>query len=347
MAHNLFGNRFYGHRQPAWHKLGLVTQEDMSGVDALTALGGGYYFEKRPVTVLMNGQMSETGDYALIRSAVVDDPMERNFGYVTKRYNIIQPLEICEIFDQNVNKPVETLGMLGKGERLFLTWELPTIDVKGDEVKQYGFTAIGYDAKFGYSLYVTNTRVVCQNTWNAAVSSEDNRLFAGKHNSTKVGRDLAIWMEHAQNSAQMKSLEYAGVFNKMAETPLTEKEEVYNMLFGIFPDPKPLPADYPNKLRDEKQTVIDEQAEKAEEIRNGIFGLFDGQGTAITGDVWGLWNATTEYFNWGQASKKPVEYSIMLGNRANQMNKAYAYLNTYVSKGEQNEGKSNCKTRKR
>src|ERR671939_1878460 len=39
MAHNLFGNRFFSYRQPAWHKLGLVLDEALGAEAAFDRIG--------------------------------------------------------------------------------------------------------------------------------------------------------------------------------------------------------------------------------------------------------------------------------------------------------------------
>jgi hypothetical protein len=338
MSANIFGNRFYGHRLPAWHNLGICTEDDTSAVNALGLLTP-YFFEKRPVTIFMNNELVEVGDYAIVRSPVPDDPKERNFGYATKHYTIVQPLEICEIFDENVKQPVETLGMLGKGEKLFLTWKMPEFDVKGDQVDLYGFVACGYDAKFGVSLNVVTTRVVCQNTWSIAVSEAEHtqvegrgRIWIGRHNSGNIKRDLGIWMEHVQEQAQGKAEVTKALFNQFAEFPMEDKDVVYNLLFGIYPDPKKLPVDYPAKLAGEKQATIDELTEKAKKDRESVFNLFDGQDTAIDATAWGLFNSCTEFENWGRSTKKDASASIMIGNRANTMTRAASVIQAYVNK---------------
>jgi hypothetical protein len=334
---NIFGQRFYGHREPAWHLLGFVTQEDMTAGESLTGLGGGYWLEKRPVTVNLNGNEQETGDFAIVRSPTFDDATERIFGYVTKQYNIIQPLRICELFDENVRQPVETLGMLGKGEKLFLTWKLPDMDVKGDILKLYGFIAAGYDGKFGASLNLVKTRVVCQNTFSSAVSEAENnkvqgqgKVWSGKHNSTNIERDLGIWMEYVQERAETQLAKEQELFVKMAETPMKDKDTIYNLLFKIYPNPAKLPDYYPDKLRQEKQDKIDELVEKSERDADMVMSLFNGQGTAINATTWGLFNAVTEAENWARSTKKDASASIMIGNRSKTMSVALDVIGKYT-----------------
>ena len=330
--HNLFGERFYGHRTKAWHELGLVTQEDMTALEALTALGGGYWFEKRPILLELNGAYEETGDYAIVRSPVPDDPTERSFGYVTDQYQIVQPLRVCELFDENVGQPVETLGMLGLGDRIFLTWKLPIFDVDGDEIELYALISCGYNGKFGISLHNVYTRVVCQNTFAVALSEseagqgESGKIWSARHNSINLERDFAIWLEHAQMSAEAKAGIMRDQFINMSNIPLEDYSHVKELLYQIYPLPMPMPDNYPVKLRKEKQEKIDIEVAKVERDVESVMSLYESEGTAIDATLWGLFNATVEYENWGRPTRRPPEHSIMMGDRANTMNKAFAIL---------------------
>ena len=329
---------FYSLREVAWHKLGIVSQEPKSAQEALDAIGGGYYVEKRPIFVYVNDKNQEVGDYALVRSAIQEDPKEYIFGYVSKEYNVLNPLNIVISFDENVRVPVETIGFLGNGEKMFLTWNLPKIFVgeKKDEVDCYGFVACGYDGRFGASLYTTFTRVVCQNTFNFAVQvaeskfSKGGKMWAGRHNSTNLERDLGIWMEHVQEQAIQKQIESASSFDAMAGFSFNDEEEVDEILGIIYPDPNPIPVDWPKKLRAEREEKNESILEKSLRDRQLVKSIFDGEGTAIDATAWGLFNAVTEYENWGRATRKPAEYSIMLGGRGQTMNVAYNVFTAYI-----------------
>ena len=239
MAHEIFGERFYGHRTPAWHNLGFVTQEGLTAQEALAGLGGGYWFDKVPNQVEEDGVLVFAGDYKIRRSPTPDDAQYRYFGNVTDRYNILQPLRICEMFDENVGEPVETFGMLGKGERLFLTWVLNNYTVNGFTHTMNAFLAVGYDAKYGATLNVVDTRVVCRNTWRMAIAEVERkhknkegygRVWTGKHNSPNIERDLGIWMEHVQSQAERDAEFVQQQMQTLASHNVT-KDEFYNLLF--------------------------------------------------------------------------------------------------------------------
>lgn len=341
MGHNIFGDRFYGHREKAWHGLGLVTQFDMTAVEVLTALGGGYWFEKAPNYALYNGEYIPTGDFVIIRTETPDDNALRFFGHVTDRYNILQPLRIAEMFDENVGEPVETFGMLGKGERLFLTWQLESFSVLGnDPIDAFAFLAVGYDAKYGANLSVVSTRVVCQNTWAMAQTeaererknknSNHGRVWSGKHNSPNIERHLGIWMEHLQDQAHSDTKVMREQFETLAKETVS-KDEAYKLLFGIYPDKRINLARIPKKLQAEKADAVMKYNEYAQRDRDLVMELFGGAGTEIDNSLWGLFNSVTEYENWGRMTKKPADASIMLGNRSKTMDTAMNVLYQYAT----------------
>lgn len=334
MAANIFGNRFYSYREEAWHRLGTVTQESMSANDVLDLVGR-YEFVTRPVMVELNGKESPTGDFAIVRTITNDDPIERNFGYVTRHYNIIQPSEICKLFDDNVAQPVETMGMLGNGERIFLSWKLPIIDIKGDEIKIFGLIVVGYDGKYGANLHLATTRTVCQNTLALAISENNaalgtGRVWSGRHNSKNVETNLGIWLEHVQTQAEEQSSMIKGLFLHLEDTKLTTDAEVKGLLAKVYPLPAPLPAYFPKKLVASKQETINAKIEESERDRSLAYALFAGAGTKINDTAFGLLNAVVEYENYGGTIKKPIEYSVMFGNRNNNMNRALNVIKEYA-----------------
>jgi phage/plasmid-like protein (TIGR03299 family) len=338
MAANIFGNRFYGHRDAAWHGLGLVTQENMTACETFDALGG-YWFETRPVKVFMNHADVETGDFAIIRSPVPDDAIERNFGYITERYKIIQPLSIVEMFDEFVSQPVETLGMLGNGEKLFITWKLNPFTVgKDDVVNPYGFVACGFDGKYGSSLNVVVTRVVCQNTWRSAIYEAENnktqgmgKLWSGKHTSTDLEKEMAIWMGYVQAESEKRNKEIQEVYNAMDKIAIDDKQ-AEDLVNQIFPYPVGVPSFYPDELRKKKEDKIQHDMEMADKNRSGVLALFGGAGTSINATSWGLFNGVVEWANYGLDSKKPTQNSVLFGSRDAMMNRAFNVINkNYLS----------------
>lgn len=334
MADNIFGNRFYGHREPAWHGLGYVTDNDMTANEVLDIVGR-YEFVKRPFYVQMNGQLQESDEFAIVRTVTNDDPIERSFGTVTQWYNIVQPSTIADLFDDNVGRPVETMGMLGKGEKLFLTWQLPTIDIRGDEIKMYGLVVSGYDGKYGANLHLTTIRTVCQNTLNIAVrevneSVGTGRVWSGRHNSKQVENHLGLWMEHIQVQAEAQAEITKNLFINLDRINIPDEQTAKNLLANIYPTPTAPSDNMPEVLFKEKLQKFETEFAKVEQQRSLAYDLFAGAGTDINDTAYGLLNAVTEFENWAGVIKKPINYSVMFGNRSNNMTRALSVVQEYA-----------------
>ena len=326
MAHNIKGKMVYSFEKPMWHNITEPSLVPMTAEEILDSpnFGGGYEMMTRPVTVELNGEQVETGDFAVVRGTSQDDPVERVFGYCTERYHPLQPRDVAHSFDVNVNQPAETMAFLGKGERMFISWKMPSFEVvKGDQIDMYGIVSTGFDTLKGAKLFTAEVRPIC---WNTLVLAEgwarknsDGRLkgeiWTGKGVNKNLLRDLGYWMSHVQTTAIREANLTESFFRKLASTPIADDNEATGILLMAYPDANNVAEFYPKELRDDKALSTFEFNEKQEALRQGIFQLFSGAGTAITPDYWGLLNSTTEYFCHVQPSKRPIAESVMFGGR--------------------------------
>jgi hypothetical protein len=331
MAANIFGKCVYSFEKPMWHNITEPSDVPMGAEEILdNRFGGGFSVETRPITVHLNGENVETGDFAVVRTASPYEQKEVVFGYCTDRYQPLQPREVCRSFDTSVLEPAETMGFLGKGEQMFVSWKMPSFDIgKGDTVDLFGILKGGFDTLHGYSLFTSTVRVVCQNTLNfaeqwAKQNTDGNgqgQIWKGRGVNKNLLRDVGYWMSHVQENAIRESNLIRSFFGQLAKTPITSDAEAKDILLEAFPAREDTSKYYPRQLKDEKAETIKAHNEKQEEIRGSIFELFSGAGTAITPDYWGMLNSTTEYFCHYQPSKKPIAESVMFGARQkNSMN---------------------------
>jgi hypothetical protein len=333
MPANIYNENVYSFKKQMWHGLGEVGREGESAVSVFGRMEP-ITFEKRPFAVMLNGKTVESGDFAIVKLG----KSEIIIGNTKDRYELMQLSTYCQLYDDAVRKPVETLGFIGsEGSRMFLTWELPEIDIHGDKVCLYGFLCVGFDGLFGEDLYLTNVRVVCQNTWNMAISNAKNTqnhgrgtLYSGKHNNKNHARDLSAWMSHIQGDAEKNVEIVQNLFCKM-DTIKVNKDQAYGLFNKIYKDPEPLPDFYPETLRAEKQKVIDDKTEKAQENRDLAMELFGGKGIEIAPTAWGCLQTVTEAENWHKPSKKDASFSILLGNKHNIMTTAIDVISDYVN----------------
>jgi hypothetical protein len=326
MSHEVLEDMVYSFKIPMWHNLTEPSQVESTAVEVLDRdFGGGFELLLRPVTVLLNDEFKETGDFALVRSKTNKvDSKEVLFGYCTERYQPLQPRQIAEVYDSRVGKIVETMGFLYEGKEMFISFNMPSFEVvKDDELKMFGIIRSGFDTLRGTALFTSIYRPVCANTISMAASWADSNtdgkgrgnVWNSKHVNKNLLRDLGSWAGFIVKDAERQSSLIQSFFAKLAKTPLKNDAEIHEILYESFPPPTKLTEFYPEDLRQDKLESIEIVKEKQEEIRDGIYSLFAGGGTAITNDYYGVLNSTTEYFCHKMPSKKPIAASVMWGNR--------------------------------
>ena len=169
MPDNILGNSFVG-RQPAWHALGHVVERDqpLSVMDAMVMAGANYRVELQPVTVDTSWGKVDTGKVAIMREPIEADPEIRNLGVASEKYQVVQNFEFGQLVGDLAERegwPIETVGVLGKGELFFISLLASNFEVEGDgEVDVYFLISEGKDGGTATKIVCTPVRVVCQNT---------------------------------------------------------------------------------------------------------------------------------------------------------------------------------------
>lgn len=325
MAHNLFGKRFYSHRVPAWHNLGLVLEEELGAVDAFHRIGG-YDVRYRPI-ITVDG-LAVPGR-ALVRGPVADDPNEVVLGVVSEDYTLITPADTCHIWDRAVGKPVETIGSLGRGEELFITTKLPSFDVKGDELDSYLLCCNDFSGARSAEASVVPVRVVCQNTLVVARNMASESYFV-RHTGDAAER-LAEWLKEIYWRAQEKADALKEVFEILAEHRMRARqaESVLSFTYPFRAEP----------TINAPETTMTVRRQRWEALKDNMLlrrrtakELFEGRGTgmdslATAGTAWGLYNAVVELednrIGIGDASKS---YNALFGNRAATKERCFSKL---------------------
>lgn len=326
MAHQILENMVYSFKVPMWHNLAKPSDIESSAVEILDRdFHGGFEILLRPVTVEINGEKQETGDFALVRGKTsASDSKEVLFGYCSERYKPLQPREIAQVYDFNVLKPVETMAFLQDGKDMFISFKMPSFEVvKDDELNMFGIIRSGFDSLKGTSLFTSIYRPVCANTLSMAANWADQNtngqgrgnVWNSKHVNKNLLRDLGYWTSFVVQDANRQADLVQSLFAKLAKTPVKNDEEVHEILYEAFPIPVSLNEFYPKELKEEKMEKIEVERERLSGIRDGIYNLFSGGGTSITNDYYGIMNSTTEYFCHKMPSKKPIAASVMFGNR--------------------------------
>lgn len=330
--------------KPAWHGLGKNFTESINAVDAHDAMGGSFELVKKQVGVMFDDEFIAIPDsFAIVRGSTNKDPNDMVFGYCTNHYNIIQPLDILKKFDEKVGISIETIGLIQDGRKLFVTWKLPNFEVvSGDEIELFGAVMVGFDTVFSTRLNVLTTRILCENTFGLALEEESaekkkNRgrgtIYSSKHTNKNLLNELGEWMSCVHQNAEKQTNLLKSLFGKFVATPVIHEQQAKDLIYTAWPNPSPIPAVFPDALRKDKQEKIDAEAERLEGLRVGIYDVFStSKGIAIDENYWGLFNASTQYFNHEMKSKKDTSYSLVWGNRNGHMNHFAEVLRDDINK---------------
>ena len=171
MAHGVFGKRFLGMREPAWHNLGKVIPDGMKiSVEEALRIGN-IDFEYRHVPMgytTPSGEFVQSGErHVILRSPTSDDPQWRELGVVSNDYDYIQNIELARGLDQIAQQTgwrFETVGALDMGRTVFLSLRTGQRSVLGDSYDTYLIVSDGKANDRALTISVAPVRVVCMNT---------------------------------------------------------------------------------------------------------------------------------------------------------------------------------------
>ena len=189
-----------GRKARAWHGLGTVYDRPLTVKEALHGCHADYKVALQPLAV-MTPDIQREMDYGSVmalqlNNAIVPKYMatmrldtHKMLGIVTENYGVVQNEDAFKFIDMLVtgkmgdaeHTPViETAGVLGEGERVFITAKFPEqiiLDNKGnDRVEMYIVFTTSHDGTGAVNCLVTPIRVVCNNTLNFAMRNHSGKL---------------------------------------------------------------------------------------------------------------------------------------------------------------------------
>lgn len=233
-------------RNPAWHGEGILRHQEWANAEAAMIDAGmlTHRIERLPIFYERDGLRIEVPDkFALIRTPIAGvDEHERVFQIVSNDYEIVTPSDVATIVNplSTPDKwPVDTVGLLGKGERLFLALRMEPSYPGGDEAEKHlHYFTILDDYRGGGSLkmIVTTVRVVCANTWSLAINSNRNIVAIPHAGDAKYMLDLRVQMEAAAIESRREAVE---MFGAMMKFKLDEQQRRQIIETAYQPDPEP------------------------------------------------------------------------------------------------------------
>ena len=243
MPASIFGERFYGHREPAWHGLGTVMDEDLTATEAMQIANIAFpvnkweMFAKNPQT----GEMIETNQYAVVRDPTEDDDIYRVLSTVGQQWTPLQAWELAKMLDPISEKyPVETVGALGNGEKIFFTLDAGDSKIAGEDHRLYYLVTDHRDGAGALNIAFTPVRVVCQNTLTVGLSSAKVSASLTHHATIK---EDAQW--YTALFAQMLNAKetVTATMNHLAEVGRVEEKDIKQIINSAYRE-----ASRPRKL---------------------------------------------------------------------------------------------------
>lgn len=244
MPASLFGERFIGRREPAWHRLGEVfdADEKMSATDAMNRADIMFNVDKFPHFIeLPDGSRIESNSYSVVREPTVDDPEYQVLATVGKEWTAIQAEDLGKMLDPiTVQYPVETAGAIGKGEKIFISLDAGESKIAGEDHNLFYLVSDARDGTGALNIAFTPVRVVCQNTLVAGLNDAKVSISI-KHNQS-IRKDAEFYLNIFSQMASVKDTVVSAMDSMTAVT--LEEADVKRIMLKAYPN-----ASRPSRLK--------------------------------------------------------------------------------------------------
>jgi phage/plasmid-like protein (TIGR03299 family) len=309
MAHNLFYNEqtekhsFFSVKEKAWHGLGQIVENYPTSAEAIRYAGLDYTVEKRPLfTNALNNELTGFDpDFATSKLdvpaffATVRNDNDAVLGVVGKDYEVVQNADAFQFFDAIVGGgdgiKYETAGALGKGERIFITAKLPDyIRVgKQDMIEQYLFLTTSHDGFGSITAAFTPTRIVCNNTLNAAMRNHSNGI---KIRHTASANERLKQAHTLMGISHVMAQELGELFNHWSKVRITDKQVKKLIQLAMAPNKE--------VISNLELGLVDKLSTTYTNIVDNAFAYAMGDPTqqmeTTAGTLFGAYNAITGYY---------------------------------------------------
>lgn len=340
-----------GRQCRAWHRLGTVYNRPLTVSEALHGCRADYKVALQPLAVItpdIRREMDYGSVMALqLNNAIVPKYMatmrldtHQFLGIVTEDYGIVQnedafkfidTLLTGKVADAEHTPVIETAGVLGEGERVFITAKFPDqiiLDNKGnDRVEMYIVFTTSHDGKGSVNCLVTPIRVVCNNTLNLAMRNNSGKLSL-RHSRNVMDR---LDLRECENAEFVyKTLKMYDVYKNSLET---EFKHLQNIKLAELDLMKILAEvtyeDDDLKIYKESNEVYDAEISRSainriNKMRDVLeFGV--GQNSDDRGSGMWLINGITSYFqNYANYKSEETKFdNLMKGDATRKLQNAY------------------------
>ena len=349
-----------GRRRRAWHRLGTVFDRPLTVKEALHYSHADYRVALQPLAVITPDIQREmaTGSVMALQlsnatmpkvKATVRLDTHQPLGIVSDNYGIVQnedafkfidTLVTGKLADQAHTPVIETAGVLGKGERVFVTAKFPDeiiLDNKGDDrVEMYMVFTTSHDGLGTVNCMVTPIRVVCNNTLNLAMKYHSGKLSL-RHSRNIMSR---LDLRESKNAEFVyKTLNMYDVYKKSLEAEFLHlqnitlaEQDLMRILaevtyedddLKVFKESNDL---YGNEI---SSKAINRLHRMRDIVEAGIGQDSEDKGTAM----WLINGITTYYQNYANYKSDETKFdNLQDGNASKKLQAAYNLILTYEKK---------------
>ena len=347
MPASIFGDRFIGFKEPAWHGLGKVftDRENLSVTDAVAMADVNFEIHKVPnyarVPVGDGFLNIETKSFSIMREPTHDSPEWKVLSTVGKDWTPIQIGDLAKMLDPLTDRyGVETVGAIGQGEKIFITLDAGQSKIAGEDHRLFYLVTDHRDGAGALNIAFTPVRVVCQNTLTVGLSSAKVSASLTHHASIK---EDAQW--YTALFAQMLNAKetVTATMNHLAEVGRVDEKAIKGIINSAYRQaskPRKLtlsqdikPDDVPAKvwsmlLNDKKHWVEEYEKRQAgvQVLRDAAwdrFEVFNDEFSRLAYTPWAGWQAVVECEDYRRGHSDAMG-SPIFGDRAEAKARAFS-----------------------
>jgi phage/plasmid-like protein (TIGR03299 family) len=332
-------------RESAWHKLGTVWQpgQQPDVVEGFVIANADYEVEVVEIPEISAfGQTISSGKCQIVRGPIRNhDDNIAVLGNCGKNYSPVQNLEIAEavqVISARENWPLETVGVLGKGERVFCTLAADEYDIAGDPVRRYFLISEGKNGGTSLRIAVVHVRVVCENTLMLALQDAFIDVAVqhtgNVHDKLEFNLDIVAQMHAAQASV-------TEAMRVLAQAKL-KPEQVTQVLEAAYPSERVTRGvltakqilDSTVTLDDARKSSLGEALKRHDDALRHVavyrdaarerYEIFNDEIPQHAGTAWAVYNSVVEVeqYRKGKSDKARAE-SMLFGGRGSTSARAF------------------------
>jgi phage/plasmid-like protein (TIGR03299 family) len=294
-------------RQPAWHGLGTVFEQEVTTKEMLDLAHLSDWDVRLEDVGIPDGFESDRSYSFVTRT----NPFDRNkndvLGVVGERYVPLQNEDLFDFGDLMLDGGGrwETAGSIKGGRQVFgsLALERETVldpNGVGDKINTYLLINTSHDGSVAIQASITPVRVVCANTLNLALGQRGRngsvkQSFKIRHTASATGK-----VQQAREALGLANA-YMDEFDIMAKNMI--ETEISKAKFDEI-----VALAYPAPTGEDKKGSHKKYDSKIDLIQSIYVGEYNN---TIAGTAWGVANALTERLDWYRTARGGSNESIL------------------------------------